>query len=177
MYTVDVWSYTQVSIMQPPSHERYYYFLQRSQQDYHAWSKQTRAGKLTGLMLLLNHLQKDVSSRTGGTEGVSYLAPSSGSNQVQQMLFTIPSTVCFDMALGNWLDLNICMVLNVPTESYDSVLSIQSTLSKFCQSDCYVFWREKKGASDSSGSDTALQIFSWENVRNTFLWLNIQRAA
>lgn len=74
MYTVDVVSYTQVGIMQPPSHERYYYyFLQRSQQDYHAWSKQTRAGKLTGLMLLLNHLQKDVSSRTAFVDWLLHL--------------------------------------------------------------------------------------------------------
>ena len=96
-------------------------FLQGSHQDYHAWSKQTRAGKLPGLMLLLNHLQKDVSSMTRGTDGVSYLAPSSsGSNQVQQQtLLTIPSAACFDMTQGNWLDLNTCMAFNVLTESYN----------------------------------------------------------
>lgn len=98
---------------------------------------ETRAGKLTGLMLLLHHPQKDVSSSTGGAEGVSYLAPSSGSNQVQQqMLFYIPSPVCFDTALGNRLDLNICMGLDVPAESSDSVLSTQNTLSRFKKHGC-----------------------------------------
>lgn len=52
-----------------------------------------------------------------GTLGVSYLAPSSssGSNQVQQqqMLLKILDTACFDMTLGNRLDLNICTVFNV----------------------------------------------------------------
>lgn len=54
------------------------------------------------------------------TEGVSYLAPSSGSNQVQQQtLLTIFNTACFDMMLGSWLDINSCMLLNVLNESYD----------------------------------------------------------
>lgn len=57
---------------------------------------------------------------------------------------SIPSPVCFDMALGNRLDLNICMVLDAPAESSDSVLSIQSTRGTFkkhgCQCDSYVFW-------------------------------------
>lgn len=80
-------------------------------------------------MLLLNHHQKAVSSMTAGTEGVSYKATSSsGSNQVQQQtLLTIPDTACFDMTLGNRLDLNICMVLDVLRESYDKgCISIHS---------------------------------------------------
>lgn len=53
---------------------------------------------------------------------------------------------CSDMRLGNWLDLNICMPLNVATESYDSVSSVcgRSEFSTHgCQSDpCFSKGRE-----------------------------------
>lgn len=54
------------------------------------------AGHPTGLMFLLNHLQKDVSYVSAGAEGVSYLATSSGPNKGQrQMLLTILPMPCF----------------------------------------------------------------------------------
>lgn len=81
-------------------------------------------------MLLLNHLPKDVSAMTGGTEGVGYLAPSTGSNQVQQqMIFTILNTVHFDMTLENCLGFMILVILHVLTEFYDSVAHCENSKS------------------------------------------------
>lgn len=120
------------------------------------------AGGLARLVLLHNRLRRDVSSSTAGTEGVGYLASSLGSNQVQQQkLSTIFSAPCSDMRLGNWLDLNICMLFSVPTESYDSLSSIHRR-SEFwthgCQSDpCF-----SKGETGSASSrlDAILCVFS-----------------
>lgn len=123
--------------------ERLFNFLQGSHQDCHAWSKQTRAGKPTGLMLLLHHLQKAVSLPwlEGLKVSVNSAPSSSGSNQVQQqMLLTIPDTACFDMTQGNRLALNICMVLNVLSESCDSmsvIIHSKHTQSKFKMHGCH----------------------------------------
>lgn len=129
------------------------------------------AGEPPWLVLLHNRLRRDVSSSTAGTEGVGYLASSLGSNQVQQQrLSAIFSAPCSDMRLGNWLDLNICMLFNVPTESYDSVSSIHRR-SEFsthgCQSDpCF-----SKGETGSASSrlDAMLHAFLLlQNVRGSF---------
>lgn len=65
----------------------------------------------TGLRLLLNHLQKDVSYVSAGAEGVSYSATSSGSNQVQrQMLLTILPTLLASCPFGT-NGINICIIV------------------------------------------------------------------
>lgn len=74
----------------------------------------------------------------GLTVSVTRLLRSGQIKFSNRRFFAIFSAPCSDMRLGNWLDLNICMLLNVATESYDSVSSIHRR-SEFsthgCQSD------------------------------------------
>lgn len=119
-----------VGIIQTWSPERRYYFLQPSLlQESHPGSccYTTAFGETSP------------PQPQGLTVWVTGLLRSLGSNQVQQQtLSAILSAPCSDMRLGNWLDLNICMLLNVATESYDSVSSIHRRSESSmhgCQSD------------------------------------------